>query len=222
MTSPVQQVNRPCIHALLGPLSLTPLLGVTDSFARALGLLMVLWVVVGVHAVLIARIRQLLTPSAELLASALLAASLVSCSELVLQAYALALYQGLGIYLPLLGIYCVLSNDSRTAVDVLRRGRPLIARFSALMVVLALFREFLGNGTLFSHAQWLFGARATHWEIQMLPEGAHLALLTPGGLILLGLLLAANNYRADRRIKIRPAGAENTNQSSTAKETLHP
>ncbi|MDY7561611.1 Rnf-Nqr domain containing protein [Pseudomonas sp. 10B1] len=221
MNNPTQHFDRPRCNALLGPLSLTPILGVTDSLTRAVGLLTVLWVVAGAHAVLMQPIRRLLTPAAELLASALLAALLVSCIELAIQARALALYQGLGIYLPLVSIYCVLSNHSHKAMD-LRRSCTLVARFCALMLTLALLRELLGNGTLFSQAQWLFGNRAAHWEIRVAPGGAHLALLTPGGFILLGLLLAANNYRTDRRAGRRPTHNENTHQHSTVKEMLHP
>jgi electron transport complex protein RnfE len=134
-----------------------------------------------------------------------------------LQAQALALYQGLGVYVALIGIHCVVNESSynttphyNTAPSYTTPSYPkLIALFSLLMLALGVLREVLGNGTLLSHAQWLFGAGAAHWEIHLLPSGLHLALLTPGGFILLGLLLAARNAWRHR-------------SHSASKETLHP
>lgn len=192
-------------HGLLGPLSLTPLLGATDSLIRAVGLLLLLWLIGGLHLTLTRLVRPWLGTGTRLLASALLAALLVSGAELLLQAQALALYQGLGVYLALIGIHCVVNESSYTTSSYPK----LMALFSLLMLALGVLREVLGNGTLLSHAQWLFGAGAAHWEIHLLPSGLHLALLTPGGFILLGLLLAARSAWHHR-------------SHSASKETLHP
>ncbi|MDB6144411.1 MAG: hypothetical protein JWP80_3455 [Pseudomonas sp.] len=191
---------------LLGPLSLTPLLGATDSLVRAFSLLVLLWVIGGLHLALIRPLRPRLSADTRLLASALLAALLVSCVELLLQAYALALYQGLGVYLALIAIHCVLNECSHDSVQAYPK---LIALFSLLMLALGLLRELLGNGTLFSHAQWLFGPSAVHWQINLFASGLHVALLTPGALILLGLLLAARNVSRHR-------------SRSASEETLRP
>lgn len=198
-------------HRLLGPLSLTPLLGATDSLIRAVSLLLLLWLIGGLHLTLTRLVRLWLGAGTRLLASALLAALLVSAAELLLQAQALALYQGLGVYVALIGIHCVVNEltynkaPSYTTSNYLK----LIALLSLLMLALGMLREVLGNGTLLSHAQWLFGAGAAHWELHLLPSGLHLALLTPGGFILLGLLLAARNAWRHR-------------SHSASKETLHP
>lgn len=199
-------IQDPRAYGLLGPLSLTPLLGATDSLIRAVGLLLLLWLIGGLHLTLARRIRPWLGAGAHLLASALLAALLVSAAELLLQAQALALYQGLGVYVALIGIHCVVNESSYTSTPSYPK---LIALFSLQMLALGVLREVLGNGTLLSHAQWLFGAGAAHWEIHLLPSGLHLALLTPGGFILLGLLLAARNAWRHR-------------SHSASKETLHP
>ncbi|MDB6050659.1 MAG: hypothetical protein JWR17_3405 [Pseudomonas sp.] len=198
--------SREHARGLLGPLSLTPLLGATDSLIRAFSLLLLLWLIGGLHLTLTRLIRDWLSAGTHLLASALLAALLVSCVELMLQAQALALYQGLGLYLALIGIHCVVNESSYSTTPTYPK---LIALFSLLMLALGLLRELLGNGTLLSHAQWLFGTSAAHWEIRLFPGGLHLALLTPGGFILLGLLLAARNAWRHR-------------SHSASKETLRP
>jgi electron transport complex protein RnfE len=198
-------------HGLLSPLSLTPLLGATDSLIRAVGLLLLLWLIGGLHLTLTRLVRPWLAAGTHLLASALLAALLVSAAELLLQAQTLALYQGLGVYVALIGIHCVVNESSYTTTPSYTTSNcpKLMTLFSLLMLALSLLREVLGNGTLLSHAQWLFGAGAAHWEIHLLPSGLHLALLTPGGFILLGLLLAARNAWRHR-------------PHSASKETLHP
>jgi len=204
------------LNGLLGPLSLVPLLGTTDSLVRASGLLVLLWVVGSLHVALTRLIRPLLSSCSQLLASTLIAASLVSCAELILQAQALALYQGLGIYLALIGIHCIMHGYTSGTADSYPR---LIALFSVLMLLLALLRELLGNGTLFSHAQWLFGVSAAHWEINVFTGGLHLALLTPGGFILLALILAAKNAWGSRSGLTTDT---KTDRPSDSKETLHP
>jgi electron transport complex protein RnfE len=198
--------SREQTFGVLGPLSLTPLLGASDSLIRAVSLLLLLWLIGGLHLTLTRLIRPWLNAGARLLASALLAALLVSCVELLLQAKALALYQGLGLYLALIGIHCVV-NESSHETPLIYAKR--IALFNLLMLALGVLREVLGNGTLLSHAQWLFGAGAAQWEVHLFPAGLHLALLTPGGFMLLGLLLAARNAWRHR-------------PHSSSEETLHP
>ncbi|MGV8918679.1 MAG: Rnf-Nqr domain containing protein [Pseudomonas sp.] len=206
-------------NSLLGPLSLTPLLGATDSLIRALSLLALLLIVGGLHTALYRLLRPLLGSSMHLLASALLAALLVSCAELLMQAYALALYQGVGIYLALIAIHCVVREASENPDD---NSLQLVALFSGLTLSLGVLRELFGNGTLFSHAQWLFGATATHWELHLFNQGWHLALLAPGGFMVLGLLLAARNAWILRTVPNQLPSGDHPPSSSASKETLHP
>lgn len=201
--------NAQRIRGLVGPLSLVPLLGGTDSLVRALGLLMALWLVSTAHMALMRAIRSLLSPALRTLASAVLAAALVSCVELAMQAYALALYQGLGIYLPLISIHCVLRNCPGTAANESNGGEfYVMTLFSTLALTLALLRELLGSGTLFSHAQWLLGSGAANGEIIVFSGGLHLALLTPGAFILLGMLLAAKNFWTERSSRRQSSDTE--------------
>ncbi|WP_397451695.1 Rnf-Nqr domain containing protein [Pseudomonas sp. NA-150] len=217
----MSQIKRPDIPsgALLSPLSLTPLLGATDSLIRALSLLVLLWSVGVLHHALCRLLRPLFSTAMHRIASTLLAALLVSGVELILQAYALALYQGLGIYLALIAIHCVVREETANSHD---NGPHALFLFSGLMLALGVLREILGSGTLFSHAQWLFGATATHWEIHLLNQGWHLALSVPGGFILLGLLLVARSAWTLRAESKPLPIADNPASSSATKETLHP
>lgn len=78
------------------------------------------------------------------------------------------------------------------------------------MVCLGLLRELIGNGTLGNHLSWLAGTTQTDWPgwILFAGSGLHVATLAPGGLILLGLLIAA--WQAWRPTPRTPTAFEET------------
>ncbi len=173
-------------------LFLTPMLAVSGTLVKALCLLMVLWCVELVCAVGDRVLHGIIGPRGRLAASALLAIALVSCAVLALQAVALDLYRGLGIYLPLLVVFGPIASLHARS---LRTRTGLLIGYSLLMLSLAIFREVLGNGTLLTNARWLFGSQAANWPIEVISAASTIHIVTslPGGLILLGLLLAAIN-----------------------------
>jgi electron transport complex protein RnfE len=177
----------------LAPLSLAPLIGVTDSLIKAIGFLMVLGAVGGLHFMLMKGLSSLLPQRLRGLAGAIVAATLVSIASLLLQAQSLELYRTLGIYLPIIGVQCLLIQDVGNDQHDNTKGliQP-VGYYSAAFLLLGLVRELLGHGTLLGDAHWLFGANATKWQIDLMPSASlpHLTLLAPGGFILLGLLMA--------------------------------
>ena len=73
-----------------------------------------------------------------------------------------------------------------------------------VLVVLGGIRELVGQGTLFSGIDMVFGEAAKGFVLHVLPnyQGFLLAILPPGAFIALGLLIAANNWK-----KAAPNGA---------------
>ena len=194
--------NRPVLFMLMGPLSVAPLIGVTDSLVKSIGFLLVLGSVGLLHFALMKAAAPLLRSTTRLLIGATIAATLVTLAGLLLQAHALELYQALGIYLPLIGVQCLLLSNSETdprgnAWGFLR----LSAYYGGTFMLLGAVRELLGQASLLSNAQWLFGSSASRWQIDFFPSGSglHLAVLAPGGFMLLGLVLAAANALRLRR-----------------------
>lgn len=188
--------NRPVLFVLMGPLSLAPLIGVTDSLVKTMGFLLVLGSVGLLHLALDKVVAPLLHSTIRLLVGATIAATLVTLAGLLLQVHTLELYQALGIYLPLIGVQCLLLSNTET--DPHRSARSFLRLsgfYGATFMLLAAVRELLGQASLLSNAQWLFGSSASRWQIDLFSSvsGLHLAILAPGGFIVLGLMLAVAN-----------------------------
>lgn len=168
------------------------MIGVTDSLTKSIGLLLVLGSIGLLHIILMHTIARLLHTNFKWLASAIIAAALVSMAGLVLQAYALKLYQTLGIYLPIIGVQCLLITCPETERQGTAKALLLVGYYCVAFLMLGFVRELLGNGSLLSNAQWLFGSSASKWQIDLFPPASclHLAVLAPGAFILLGIGLA--------------------------------
>jgi len=163
----------------LAILSLAPLLGASQTLVQAASMALLGVVALLVHRGLMTPLRSRLGAPAAELASLLLAAAVVTCQTLALQAWALELRQALGIYPELLAVSCVLFELGLGHSAGWRRVALLLGSYSALFLLLGASRELLTSGTL--HLSLAGGPDIT---------GLRLASLAPGALLLLGLLLA--------------------------------
>lgn len=197
--------NNPALVQLLG---LCPLLAVTNTLVNAMGLgLATLMVVTGSN-MAVSLIRHRVTESMRLPAFVMIIAALVTCTELIMQAYAYQLYQILGIFIPLIVTNCAILGRAeafasrnplpRATLDGLITGLG----FLVVLVLLGAMRELVGYGTLLADAQLLFGETARDWTLVVFPDyrPALIAVLPPGAFIGLGLIIALRN-RIDHRIK---------------------
>ncbi|SEN48893.1 Rnf-Nqr domain containing protein [Pseudomonas sp. NFACC39-1] len=158
-------MNKPLV--LTRGLLLVPLVGASDSLVNALGLWLAWALISAGHGLTMGLLRSHLTAPQRLLASIVLAATLTACASLVAQAWALQTYQSLSLYIGWVALSCVvLEHDDVFASSRLPERLRLAGLFGLLMIALGALRELIGN---------------------VIP----LALLAPGGFILLGLLLAA-------------------------------
>lgn len=150
---------------LASSLLLAPLIGVSDSLPKALGFWVLSALIVSLFGWGMKPLRSHLDARRHLIASLFLAATLVSCAQLILRAFALALYNDLGVYLALISLQCVLLEHSGFFQAGLNKARcQLWLLLAILLITLSLLRALLSNGTG--------------------------ATLVPSGFILLGLLLA--------------------------------
>jgi electron transport complex protein RnfE len=174
-------------------LMLTPLIGATYSLTAALGLCLMFMLVTQLFSLVMDALRSRLVPTARLLASILLAATLTSCAELMAQAWSLQWQQHLGFYGALIALQCVVLEYTGFFQNDWRQRLRINGLFVTLMIALSLLRELIGNGTLGNHLSWLIGATQTDWQgwVLVADGGLRLATLVPGGFILLGLLIAA-------------------------------
>jgi electron transport complex protein RnfE len=205
--------NNPALVQLLG---LCPLLGVSNSTVNALGLGLATVLVLGCSNVAVSLVRSVVNTAVRLPVFVMIIAALTTCIELLMQAFTYELYQILGIFIPLITTNCVILGR---ADGFAAKHSPLLAGFDGLMmglgfaavlVVLGGLRELFGTGGLFANMHLLFGPAATDWHIVLIDDykGFLLAILPPGAIIVLGLLIALKNrideQRAERAKAMQP------------------
>ncbi|WP_062374408.1 electron transport complex subunit E [Halomonas sp. KX33721] len=195
--------NNPALVQLLG---LCPLLAVSATVVNALGLaLATLLVLVGASTT-ISLIRHQVPSAVRLPAFVMVIAAFVTCAELLMAAFAYSLYQILGIFIPLIVTNCAILGRADAfasrqpvlpaAIDGLMMGLG----FGAVLVLMGVIRELVGQGTLFSDMALLFGPVAAHWQITLVADYQFLFfILPPGAFFVAGLLIALKNVLDQRR-----------------------
>lgn len=190
--------NNPALVQILG---LCPTMAVTTSATNALGLGIATTLVMTLSNLVIASIRAWIPHEVRIPIYVMVIAAFVTCVELLMNAYINALYQSLGIFIALIVTNCLLIGRIESFAN---RNPVLISAFDGLMmgvgftlvlVLLGAVREILGQGTLFDGADLLLGAWAANLKIQITQGDSNLllAILPPGGFIVLGFLIATKN-----------------------------
>lgn len=147
-------------------LVLVPVVGASDSLVNAL-ILWLAWVVISfAHGSAMALLRRRLTACQQLLASIAVAAAMTACTDLLAQAWILERHGPLAVYIGWIALSCVALEHAATIERRMTVHLRLAGQFGLLIIILGALRELIGRGV-------------------------PLALLAPGGFILLGLLLAA-------------------------------
>lgn len=190
--------NNPALVQLLG---LCPLLAVTGTVVNAIGLgLATILVLVGSN-VAVSLIRNHVSDAVRLPAFVMIIASFVTVTELVMQALTYELYQILGIFIPLIVTNCAILGRADafackngvlpSAVD----GFTMGLGFTIVLILLGIIREVIGQGTLFTNMDLIFGEMAINWQIVIFSDYPDFlfAILPPGAFVAMGLIIAVKN-----------------------------
>ncbi|MFY2509306.1 electron transport complex subunit E [Vibrio pectenicida] len=204
--------NNPALVQLLG---LCPLLAVSSTVTNALGLgIATLLVLVGSN-VIVSLVRAHVPNEVRIPIFVMIIAALVTCVQLLMNAYAYGLYLSLGIFIPLIVTNCIIIGRAEAFAsknDVLpaaQDGFWMGLGMTSILVILGVMREVIGNGTLFDGADLLLGSWATVLRIEIFHFDSSflLALLPPGAFIGVGLLIALKNV-IDAQQKARQPKAQ--------------
>ncbi|CUU23950.1 MULTISPECIES: electron transport complex subunit E [Duffyella] len=196
--------------ALVQLLGLCPLLAVTSTATNALGLGLATTLVLVCTNSGISLTRRWVPSEIRIPIYVMIIASVVSCVQMLINAYAYGLYQSLGIFIPLIVTNCIVVGRaeavaSKTSVPLAALdGFAIGMGATCAMTVLGSLREIIGNGTLFNGADLLLGpwAKALRIEVVHFDSPMLLAMLPPGAFIGLGMMLAAK-YLIDQKMKAR-------------------
>lgn len=190
--------NNPGIVQLLG---LCPLLAVTNTMTNALGLGIATLFVLVCSNTLVSLIRHHVPQAIRIPIFVMIIASLVTCVQLLMNAFTYELYLSLGIFIPLIVTNCIIigraeafaskNSVKHAAFDGLMMGLG----FGAVLLLLGASREILAQGTLFDGIETLLGEWSSFLTITLYHTDTRflLAALPPGAFIVMGLIIALKN-----------------------------
>lgn len=182
--------ENPIFRLVLG---ICPTLAATTSATNGLGMgLAASFVLLGSN-IVISMLRNLIPDKVRIPAFIVVISTFVTIVQLLMQAFVPALYDALGLFIPLIVVNCIIlaraeafaSRNSLllSAADGLGMGMG----FTIALIIIGGIRELLGSGTIFGTA--LFGASF---------EPMLLAVMAPGGFLVLGLVLGLVNAITNR------------------------
>ena len=161
-------------------LSLCPGLAVTTSVINGLTMGLTLWFVITSNNVVVSIIRKTINKKVRVPVYITCIATIVTCVQLFLQAFAPDLYKALGVYLDLVVVFAIIlaraeSVASKNGVLVsFLDGMGMGVGFTIAMFVISFVRELIGNGTLFGVD--VFGPSYMPALILALPPGAFMLI----------------------------------------------
>lgn len=190
--------NNPILVQILG---LCPTLAVTNTAANAIGMGIATMLVLTLSNLGVSLFRRWIPNEIRIPVYVLLIAALVTCLQLVMNAYFYELYKSLGIFIALIVTNCIVAGRAEAFAS---KNSPLKSVFDGFMMgmgfaitlfMMGAIREILGEGTLFAGADVLFGPWAAALRVDVYHSDTTflLAILPPGAFLVLGFLIAAKN-----------------------------
>lgn len=206
--------SNPVFRLVLG---MCPTLAISTSAFNGLGMGIAATVVLVCSNLLVSLLRKVIPDRVRIPAYVLIIATFVTMVEMLLRKFVPALYDALGIYLPLIVVNCIIlaraeAFASQNGVgDSVLDGLGMGLGFTLALVLLGFIREFLGAGTVFVGE---LGDASFGLVLGDMPDYAMSVFVLPaGGFLTLGLVMAAINAistkaEKDRQSKCAAAAEE--------------
>jgi len=185
--------ENPVLRLVLGT---CPTLAVSTSVTNAIGMGLSASAVLICSNIAISALRKVIPSKVRIPAYIVVIASFVTIVQMIVKAFAPALDESLGVYLPLIVVNCIILGRAEafagknkvlaSAVDGLGMG----IGFTAALLAMAIVRELLGAGSFAGHAIPLLSSHPMT-----------VFILPPGGFFVFGMLMACANKLAEGRGK---------------------
>lgn len=175
--------NNPVFVLLLG---MCPTLGTTTSALNGMSMGLATMFVLILSNVVISLIKNMIPDKVRIPSFIVVIASFVTILQLIMQAYVPAIYETLGVFIPLIVVNCIILGRAESFAS---KNTPLASFFDGIgtgigftlaLTLLGLTREILGNGSVFDF-KFIEG------------DGMLIFILAPGAFIALGYLLVIYN-----------------------------
>ncbi len=175
--------ENPVFVLLLG---MCPTLGVTTSAINGLGMGLATTFVLVMSNLVVSLVKNFIPDKVRIPSFIVIIASFVTIVELVMQAYLPALFEQLGLFIPLIVVNCIVLGraeafaSKNTLLSSIIDGLGMGLGFAFALMLLGGVREILGSGAIFG-LKFLQG------------DGMLVFVLAPGAFIALGYLIALIN-----------------------------
>ena len=169
-------------------LGMCPTLAVSTSTMNGIGMGISTTAVLILSNVIISALRKIIPDEVRLPAYIVIVATLVTITELLIEAYIPALYDALGIYIPLIVVNCIILGraeayaNKNTVGLAAFDGIGMGIGFTGALAIVGFLRELLGAGTVFGH--------------NILPKGAEpigIFVKAPGAFLVLAIVIMVLN-----------------------------
>ena len=167
-------------------LGLCPTLGVTTSAVNGLGMGLATTFVLVMSNLVVSLIKNLIPDKVRIPSFIVIIATFVTVVELVMKGYVPALFDALGLFIPLIVVNCLVLGraeafaSKNTIWSSLVDGAGMGLGFTMALTVLGAVRELLGSGAF-------FGMKLISGDAMLL------FILPPGAFIALGYLILLAN-----------------------------
>jgi electron transport complex protein RnfE len=167
-------------------LGLCPTLGVTTSAENGLGMGLATTFVLVMSNLVVSLVKNLIPDKVRIPAFIVIIATFVTVVELVMKGYVPALFDALGLFIPLIVVNCLVLGraeafaSKNTIWSSLVDGAGMGLGFTMALTVLGAVRELLGSGAF-------FGMKLISGDAMLL------FILPPGAFLALGYLLVLAN-----------------------------
>jgi len=184
-------------------LSLCPALAVTSTVINALAMGLSVMFVITVNNMVVSIFSKWINPKVRVPVYITSIATIVTVVQLVLEAYFPELFKALSIYLALIVVFAIILARAEVfaaknpVVPSMFDGLGMGAGFAGAMVLIGVIRELIGNGSILG--------------ISILGDAYNpmlIAILPPGGFILIGLMIAGFNLIGEHNAKASAAKAK--------------
>ena len=188
--------ENPVLCLVLGT---CPTLAVTTSASNAIGMGVAATAVLVCSNAVISALRKFIPDKVRIPAYITIIAGFVTVVQMLVKAFAPAINDSLGIYLPLIVVNCIILGRAEMfagknpVLPSVLDGLGMGVGFTAALLLMGVIRELFGSGTVFG--------------LQVLPVQILIFILPPGGFFVFGMLIMiANklNNRAGKKTQDTP------------------
>lgn len=180
-------------------IGLCPTLAVSTSLQNAIGMGIAATLVLIGSSAMISALKNYIPDNLRMPIFLIIISTFVTIIDLSMQAFSPALSKSLGLFIPLIVVNCIILGraeayaNKNTVLDSIVDAIGMGIGFMIALIILAFFRELLGNGTLYGVPVFTLMGFDNF-------KGSLMMILPPGGFLTMGLTIAFLQWNKLRKI----------------------